>query len=49
MEKLTLECRAKINLAIDVVGKRKNGYHDVEMVLQEIGLADRLTMTLRQD
>lgn len=49
MEKLTLECRAKINLAIDVVGKRENGYHDVEMVLQEIGLADRLTMTLRQD
>ncbi|MBO5363873.1 MAG: 4-(cytidine 5'-diphospho)-2-C-methyl-D-erythritol kinase [Clostridia bacterium] len=49
MEKLTLECRGKINLAIDVTGKRENGYHDVEMILQEIGLADRLTLSLRQD
>ncbi len=49
MEKLTLECRGKINLAIDVVGKRENGYHDVEMILQEIGLSDRLTLSLRKD
>ncbi len=49
MEKLTLECRGKINLAIDVTGKRENGYHDVEMILQEISLADRLTLSLRQD
>ncbi len=49
MDKLTLECRGKINLAIDVIGKRKNGYHDVEMILQEIGLADRITLAIRQD
>ena len=35
MNKLTLEARGKINLAIDVTGKRENGYHDVEMILQE--------------
>lgn len=49
MDKLTIECRGKINLAIDVVGKREDGYHDVEMVLQEINLADRLTLSLRAD
>lgn len=49
MNKLTLECRGKINLAIDVIGKRENGYHDVEMILQEIGLADRVTLTIRHD
>ncbi len=49
MEKLTLECRGKINLAIDVIGKRADGYHDVEMILQEIGLADRITLSIRKD
>ncbi len=49
MDKLTLECRGKINLAIDVIGKRENGYHDVEMILQEVGLADRITLAIRQD
>ncbi len=49
MEKLTLECRGKINLAIDVTGKRKNGYHDVEMILKEINLSDKLTLKLRKD
>ena len=49
MNKLTLECRGKINLSIDVTGKRENGYHDVEMILQEVNLADKLTLTLRKD
>ncbi len=49
MDKITLECRAKINLSIDVTGKRPNGYHDVEMILQEVAIADRITLTLRKD
>ncbi|MBQ4145802.1 MAG: 4-(cytidine 5'-diphospho)-2-C-methyl-D-erythritol kinase [Clostridia bacterium] len=49
MQKLAIECRAKINLAIDVIGKRENGYHDVEMIMQEIGLADKLELKLRKD
>ena len=49
MQKLVTECRAKINLAIDVIGKRENGYHDVEMIMQEIGLADRIELNLRND
>lgn len=49
MNKLSLECRAKINLAIDVIGKRPDGYHDVDMILQEVSLADKLTVCLRKD
>ena len=37
--------RAKINLAIDVLSRQANGYHQVAMVLQSISLADRLTFT----
>lgn len=49
MNKLSLECRAKINLAIDVIGKRPNGYHDVDMIMQEVNLADKIIMSLRDD
>lgn len=33
---------AKINLTLDVLGKRDNGYHDVEMIMQTISLFDLL-------
>jgi 4-diphosphocytidyl-2-C-methyl-D-erythritol kinase len=36
--------RAKINLSLDVIGKRANGYHDVRMVMQTIGLHDKLRL-----
>jgi len=49
MNKLTLEARGKINLAIDVIGKLENGYHQVQMILQEVGLADRISLTLRNN
>ena len=40
---ITLTAHAKINLTLDVTGVRPNGYHDVEMVMQSIGLYDELT------
>lgn len=39
-------CRAKINLFLDVVGKRKDGYHDIVTVFHEIELADDLEARL---
>lgn len=45
MESIRLKARAKINLGLDVLGKRENGYHDVQMVMQTIGIYDRLIMT----
>lgn len=41
---------AKINLAIDVLSKRPDGYHDVSMIMQEIALYDTITVrTLKGD
>lgn len=37
---------AKLNLTLDVVGKRSDGYHDLTMVMQEISLGDDITLTL---
>ena len=34
MDSIRLKARAKINLGLDVLGKRDNGYHDVRMVMQ---------------
>ncbi|MEF9941423.1 MAG: 4-(cytidine 5'-diphospho)-2-C-methyl-D-erythritol kinase [Lachnospiraceae bacterium] len=40
MDKFELKALAKINLGLDVLGKRENGYHDVRMVMQTIYLYD---------
>lgn len=45
MESIRLKARAKINLGLDVLGRRDNGYHDVRMVMQTVGLYDRIIMT----
>ena len=36
---------AKINLSLDIVGKRSDGYHEVKMIMQSINLHDSLTFT----
>ncbi len=43
MEQLTLKSYAKINLTLDVINKREDGYHDLDMVMQTINLYDTLT------
>lgn len=41
---------AKINLSLDILGKRDDGYHDVEMVMTTIDLSDRIELyTLDQN
>ena len=40
MSSIELKSRAKINLSIDVLGKRNDGYHLVEMIMQTIDLYD---------
>ncbi|MBN2899981.1 MAG: 4-(cytidine 5'-diphospho)-2-C-methyl-D-erythritol kinase [Clostridia bacterium] len=44
MKKICLKARAKINLNLDVTGKREDGYHIVEMVMQQIDLYDVVTL-----
>ena len=40
----TLTAPAKINLALDILGTRPDGYHDMRMVMQTISLCDTVTV-----
>jgi 4-diphosphocytidyl-2-C-methyl-D-erythritol kinase len=42
---LQLKAPAKINLTLRVVGRRKDGYHDLHSVMQKVALYDHLTVT----
>ena len=42
---VTVAANAKINLHLDVIGKRESGYHDVVSVMQSVSLCDTLTVT----
>lgn len=44
--KLLVKAPAKINLSLDVLYKRPDGYHEVEMIMTTIDLADRVELTL---
>ena len=44
MDSLQIKARAKINLTLDVLGRRENGYHDVEMIMQQINIYDVITI-----
>ena len=46
METLTEGAFAKLNLTLDVLRKRDDGYHDLQMILQTISLRDDVTITL---
>ena len=44
MRELKLKARAKINLGLDVVRKREDGYHEVRMIMQMINLYDKIML-----
>ena len=46
---LKLKSLAKINLGLDVLGRRENGYHDVRMVMQTIYLYDDVTLNKTEE
>lgn len=46
---LELKALAKINLGLDVLGRRENGYHDVRMVMQTIYLYDKVTLNKTEE
>ncbi len=45
MKRLTLSAPAKINLTLDVVGKREDNYHLIRTVMQTVTLSDTVTVT----
>lgn len=46
---LTILAPAKLNLNLDVVGKRADGYHLIRSVMQTVSLYDRITLIPRRD
>ena len=48
MKEISVKALAKVNLGLDVVRKREDGYHEVRMIMQTIHLFDRLEITRNQ-
>lgn len=46
MREIRLRAMAKINLGLDVLGKREDGYHDLRMIMQTVSLFDRITLRM---
>jgi len=44
MNSITVKAYAKINIGLDVLGKRPDGYHDVSMIMQSVDLHDTVTI-----
>ena len=49
MDRMELKALGKINLGLDVLGRRENGYHDVRMVMQTLYLYDRVTLIKKEE
>ena len=49
MRELRLRALAKINLSLDVLGKREDGYHEVRMVMQTLNIFDKLNIQVTEE
>lgn len=43
-KKVSMKAYAKVNLMLDILGKRENGYHELDMVMQQVSLADEVSL-----
>ena len=46
MSQTTLAAPAKLNLTLDILGTRPDGYHEMEMVMQSVSLCDEVRLHL---
>ena len=46
---LSLKAYGKINLGLDVLRRRDDGYHEVRMIMQTVNLYDRIEMDRTED
>ncbi len=49
MRELNLKAMAKINLGLDVLRRREDGYHDLRMIMQTVCLYDQLTLRVTEE
>ena len=47
--RVTIGTPAKVNLTLEVLGKRDDGYHEIASVMQAVSLFDTLTLSLAED
>lgn len=48
-KKITMLAPAKINVCLGVTGRRANGYHDIDSVMQTVSLYDKISVTLAEN
>lgn len=48
MDQISIKAYAKINLTLDVIGKQADGYHLVQMIMQQIDLYDEITLVAQE-
>ena len=49
MNSIKVKAYAKVNLSLDVLKRRENGYHEVEMIMQQVTLFDNITITKKDE
>lgn len=49
MKKIKMQGRAKINISLDVLKRRTDGYHEVKMIMQQVNLYDEITLETIND
>lgn len=49
MDEISVKALAKINLGLDVVRRREDGYHEVKMIMQTIHLFDRVQLKKKKE
>ena len=49
MDKLRLKALAKINLGLDVLRRREDGYHEVRMIMQTVGIYDQIELVRQKE
>lgn len=45
MDSIKVQASAKVNLSLDVTGKRNDGYHNIESIFQSINIYDTITVS----
>ena len=48
MDTIRMKALAKVNLGLDVIRRREDGYHEVKMIMQTLNLYDRVTLEKRE-
>ena len=49
MKEMFLRAHGKVNLGLDVVRRREDGYHEVRMIMQTVSLSDRIRLETRKE